>query len=138
MVGLGESKEQIGIGQCTSDAVLGKLHTPMCLAPMPSPSSSGGMDASTPLLSHYTSRFSTTLTLTNILTISPSHLSDYSLFAMSILSLPLEHDSHSGCLAPHLHAAATSFCNPTWWVTSAQLMRWTVGSTAALSLSGSQ
>lgn len=49
-VGQGGSTGRTGIEQCTSGEALGKLHTPKCLAPMPSPSLSGGMDASTPLL----------------------------------------------------------------------------------------
>ena len=61
VVGRGGSMGQTGTEKCTFGEALGKLHTPKCLAPMPSPSLSGGMDASTPLLPRYASRFSSTL-----------------------------------------------------------------------------
>jgi hypothetical protein len=126
VAGLGGSKGQTGTEQCTFGEALGKLHTPKCLAPMPSPSLSDGMDASTPLLPPAKQVLPHLLCHSSSLPSPPSSRLIFSCCFHSFFPI-------SACLASHLHAAALAlqphlvgnFC-------------WTVGSTAALSLFGSQ
>lgn len=124
-VGRGGSTGRTGTEQCTFGEALGKLHTPKCLAPMPSPSLSGGMDASTPLWrAPLRKAFLIYSTLPFVITPTVFTFPGLMFSCCSILSSPFQahfsaHQASALGFSPSCGSATPFMATPPSWVTSA-------------------